>query len=101
LAFLSVLLHTVSIYIWSWALFHLTFFLHVQSSSAFCVWCVCNGIALPLYCVHIIHNCELVLGTTYYCAIVISQCCKVYAYLCSTTLRILEFYILIIPVKSV
>ena len=36
LVFLSVLLHTVSICIWSWPLFHWSFFLHVPTSSIVC-----------------------------------------------------------------
>jgi len=40
LAFPLVLLHTVSICIWSWPLFHLSFFLHVPTSSIVCILCI-------------------------------------------------------------
>ena len=37
LAFPSVLLHTVSICIWSWPLFHRSFFLHAPTSPVVCI----------------------------------------------------------------
>ena len=37
LAFPSVLLHTVSICIWSWPLFHWSFFLHAPTSPVVCI----------------------------------------------------------------
>ena len=40
LAFPSVLLHTVSICIWSWPLFHWSFFLHAPTSSVVCILCI-------------------------------------------------------------
>jgi len=40
LAFPSVLLHTVSICIWSWPLFHWSFFLHAPTSSVICILCI-------------------------------------------------------------
>ena len=37
LAFPSVLLHSVSICIWSWSLFHWSFFLHAPTSPVVCI----------------------------------------------------------------